>query len=155
MKKRTGLIPCLLLAACLLLAGCGAAPAADSAEPEAARPSPDAAVQSPAPTAEPENGAERAEESELDPNKLKNPSVRVSIALEKNAEPDAVIAAIEEALGHELDVVWRIKTGNVLAVNLPEKEIPAVRLVEGVRSVSKDTVNELQPGAASTPSATA
>ncbi len=87
------------------------------------------------------------------PKKLKNPVVRVSIALEKDADPDAVIAAIEHALGHELAVVWRIRTGNVLAVDLPEKEIPAVRLVEGVHSVKKDAVNELHVSGPASPHA--
>lgn len=55
---------------------------------------------------------------------------------------NAVIAMIEEALGHPLRVVWRFtRNTNAISANVLPEEIEIIRGVEGVRSVTPERLN--------------
>lgn len=74
---------------------------------------------------------------------IKDPAGLAYLA-ELEKEQDAVIARIEEAVGHPLDVVWRFTmTTNTLSVNVSAGDAAVIETVEGVASVTREGQNQL------------
>lgn len=71
--------------------------------------------------------------------------LRVSLALERETQPEQVLAALEEALARPIRPVRRAKTANVLVLRLTASELETVRSVPGVRSAREEQRAEIPP----------
>ena len=76
---------------------------------------------------------------------MERKTLRVSIAPEKETDADALVAALEDALGHPLEIVLRLRRSGVLSCRLAETELETVRSVPGVRCVQIERRAEIPP----------
>ncbi len=70
---------------------------------------------------------------------------RVSLALEPDAQEAALLAALEQALGHAPELVWRLRGARVLSCRMTAEEMEIARRVPGIRSVREEQRAELIP----------
>lgn len=140
----------------LFLCACAGAPAPGPTEApgETTEPAPPSAepTASPEASAEPTTSLEASAEPTALPEASAEPTpgrepVRAGIAFDGDLDPEEGIRRIQEALGHELDVVWRMKSANVISVNVDRTELERIRQVDGVRSVEEELLNEPTAGA--------
>ncbi|MBQ1620743.1 MAG: hypothetical protein II094_07045 [Oscillospiraceae bacterium] len=68
---------------------------------------------------------------------------RVSLALEREAQPEQVLAALEEALARRIRPVWQLKGAHVISLWLSAAELEIARSVRGVRSAQMEQRAEL------------
>ena len=68
---------------------------------------------------------------------------RVSLALEREAQPEQVLAALEETLARRIRPVRQVKGAHVISLWLSATELEIVRSVPGVRSAQMERRAEL------------
>ena len=68
---------------------------------------------------------------------------RVSLALEREAQPEQVLAALEETLARRIRPVRQVKGAHVLSLTLSTAELEIARSVPGVRSAQAEQRAEL------------
>lgn len=103
---------------------------------------PPTAVPEPSPSPEPTASPEPT------PTPRPEKQIRVSIGFEEDLSLDEGIARVEQALGHELDVVWRFESIRVVSVWIGPGELEPIRQVEGVRTAEEENLNS--PGGVKT-----
>ena len=69
--------------------------------------------------------------------------LRVSLALERQAQPEQVLDALEKALARQIRPVWQVKGAHVLSLALSAAELEIARSVPGVRSAQAEQRAEL------------
>ncbi len=72
-------------------------------------------------------------------------TLRVSLRLEENADAKEVLAAMEEALGHPVKPLQRLRSVPILSVLLTRQELEQVRCLRGIRSAAEEKRAELPP----------
>ena len=65
-------------------------------------------------------------------------TIRVCVRLEKEADKDAVLAAMEQALGRVPELIWRFREQPVLVLRLQPRELALLRRLPGVRSAEPE-----------------
>ncbi|MBQ2224294.1 MAG: hypothetical protein II420_06010 [Oscillospiraceae bacterium] len=68
---------------------------------------------------------------------------RVSLALEREAQPEQVLAALEETLARRIRPVRQVKGAHVISLWLSATELEIARSVPGVRSAQMERRAEL------------
>jgi hypothetical protein len=71
--------------------------------------------------------------------------LRVRLTLEKSAEADQVLAAMEETLGRRVTVRQRLKTVPILSVELTGPELERVRAIPGIRKAEEEGSVSIPP----------
>ncbi len=72
-------------------------------------------------------------------------TIRVSLRLDKTADKDAVLAAVEERLGRVPELVWRFREAPVLILRLLPGELETVRRIPGVAAAEREREHPLPP----------
>lgn len=71
--------------------------------------------------------------------------LRVSLALERQAQPEQVLDALEKALARQIRPVWQVKGAHVLSLALSAAELEIARSVPGVRGAREEQRAEIPP----------
>ena len=71
--------------------------------------------------------------------------IRVAVKLRKDADADAVLASAEEALGHPVQLVHRLRSSPVLSLWLLQTELDTVRMLPGVERAAPEGRISLPP----------
>ncbi len=65
-------------------------------------------------------------------------TVRACVRLEKEADKDAVLAAMEQALGRAPELIWDLRDQPVLVLRLYPRELAMLRRLPGVLSAEPE-----------------